>query len=586
MHALPDLTRLSLQPTSEELLLDDPEDEIEMPSTAVLMPGDFKPLKSFKQREAEIVHEGKPFGQLNNTEMNMMRALALRGFAAFRRNEDENGKVVEYTLQWMWRLRERRFRLADDDLAWKADWIEAIMRGLPRSLTIADFEVVDMSITDEDALRYAQNLMRFRFGALYNPGTKTWSIKRFQYGTMEEGLETLVDDTDWFEKTIMMELVDERNKQYHLIKATHEAKLEAERAAEEQRKREAMALRLAGFEKQQELQKKLAAEKAEQEAAQKAEAARRHEQAEREWEALVKRILAGGELSDEDRAWFATTFGREQREADAALAQAVQNFYSAEYNYKLARDQVESNARHVELSSLRLVQLESYLLGVAHELTKQVVQLFEAEGKRAHTHCDTFTGVATRLVHLPAAQPPPGAAAAPTPRTIPVIVRATTHPSSIRNNPSPPQTAEAAVKFTMRIANKCDGKAALTTSTDQEREMYRQAIAYGMVVIGHYQRKVNPSAPDEYHTNSKVTSPNTVRAMLEGLWRRYWLHTFGKGGLDGPADPQTANRVLFRQASQLIGANPVNAQDSVRSLTEEAPASSAAAGEDPADCEE
>ena len=599
MECLPDLTRLSLQPSSAELLFNDPRDEHEMPAIGMHMPGDWKHGKSQADAKAEIVVPGvSPFGRLTDLERELLVVLAKRGYVAFRRVDDHiNGKPLMYLVEWVWRTRTFHTRISDNDPVWDADWVQQHLSQTARpTITIEKFKVHNLSVTSEDGLRYALNITKHRLGARFNTATQLWEIRAFHYanGAMQYDLDLLVDRTTVFEKDVMNRLTQERHIQYQVRENARQAALAEQQKEEEERKKAVMALKQAEYEKRRQVEAEIEAERVAAEAAKQrererlraaevAEAARRRQEAERAWLELVNKIINGGELTDEDRLWFAASFDRRPQEADAALTQAVSEFYGREYNARLGRDQVESNAVHVELTSFRLIQLESYLLGVANALTRDVVKLFEANNMHAHEDCDKMTGMAKRLVHLPAAQPP--SAAGQPPRTIPVIIRATTHPSSIINNPSPPKTAEAAVSFTMRIASKCDGEDALQTSTPEEREMYRQAVAYGMVEVGHYKRQFKPENPGAYFTPSKVASPNTVRAMLEGLWRRYWLHTFGAGGPDGPASAQAANQALFQQASALIAADPVNAPTGVAELNP-VPASSAAAGAAASGCEE
>lgn len=603
MECLPDLTRLSLQPTSADLLFNDPRDEHEMPATGMHMPGDWKHGKSQADAKAEIVQPGvSPFGRLTDLERELLVVLAKRGFVAFRRDNDHvNGKPRMYLVEWVWRTRDFRLRIGDNDPVWDADWVKQHISQTARpTITIEKFKVHNLSVISEDGLRYALNITKHRLGARFNTATQLWEIRAFHYanGAMQHDLDLLVDRTTVFEKDVMNRLTQERQVQYQVRENARAARVLEEKKEEEERKKAVMALKKAEYEKRRQVEAEIEAERVATEAAKQrererlraaeaVEAARRRQEAERAWEELVQKIINGGELSDEDRLWFAASFDRRPQEADAALTQAVSEFYGRVYNARLGRDQVESNAVHVELSSFRLIQLESYLLGVANALTQDVVELFEAKNMHAHEDCDRMTGTAKRLVHLPAAQPQSDAAAAAgqPPRTIPVIVRATTHPSSIINNPSPPKSAEAAVVFTMRIASKCDGADALETSTPEERELYRQAVAYGMVEVGHYKRQFKAAAPDAYYTSSNISSPNTVRAMLEGLWRRYWLHTFGESGPDGPASAQTANQRLFERASALIGENPVNAQRGVAELNA-VPPSSSAAGAAESGCEE
>ena len=376
---------------------------------------------------------------------------------------------------------------------------------------------VQKSVLTLEANEYARNLIKIRMGGNWNEGVKSWIATPYDkitamlrahaqwYDEHKDGISAAIDKE---RADAVAELQQKKDEAAAKAKAEYEAawkKKAAAAAAAKKAKEEEMAK---AWEAHQTKQAEEAQRKAAE--AQKKAALDAKKTANRaKGRALLAKLLADATavLSDEDKAWFQTEYAASEEEGgvapgielEAALTEFATEYYEDEYKYKLIRPPQHSDAKHVELASFRLIKLQLYLLKIANDCVDCVAGLFEADGKGAHTHCHIKTGTCKTVVTLPGG--------------VPLVVRATTQPSAIKANP---QTPDAAIRYGMLIPVKLDGYQADFLNA------LREAAQTGLVDEASY--KAVGSSQSSW---VQVTSLNTITAMLNGLWRSYWITTLG-----------------------------------------------------------
>ena len=369
-----------------------------------------------------------------------------------------------------------------------------------------------------------------RMGLFYTINTKF--VKRLTLpllGIMQRITATVT--TPEFKAKLQTSVDQQReNRRMRDQQARKEQRDREDREAEEARKRQ----RLADEERERARAAEEAARREAQAAAQRAaEAERRAREAQRqaareEWEArMAAAIEQGRDLSPEDLKWFEENRG-DVDDADGAaggdararaaslLVAHAERFYEQQYNPSKKRRLMPIEAKRADLKTSRLVRLLMYLECAVEHCMHDVILLFHAKGLKAHEACAQQTGTSTRTVSLPGG--------------IPAIVRATTQPAIKA------ATEEAAVVFTIRIP--CTPPAGFT-ATKTELEFYRDAARKGLTAA-------------KYATNSHVSSENSIRAMLNGLWTNYWEPKInameaGTAVADDDLDERVAGRAVLRR---------------------------------------
>ena len=376
---------------------------------------------------------------------------------------------------------------------------------------------VQKSILTLEANEYARNLIMVRMGGDFEKSSESWVATPYDKITAmlrkhaqwyDEHKDAISAAIDKERADAAAELQQKKDEEAAKAKAAA-AKAQAEWEAAWKEKAAAAA---AAKKAQQEQMKKAWEEQKAKEAeeAQKKAALDAKKTANRaKGKALLAKLLADSTavLSDEDKAWFQSEYAASEEEGgvapnitlEAALTEFATKYYEDEFNYKLIRPPQHSDAKHVELASIRLIKLQLYLLKIANDCVDCVAGLFEADGKQAHTHCHVKTGTCKTVVTLPGG--------------VPLVIRATTQPSAIKANP---QTPDAAIRYGMLIPVKLEGY------QSEFLNALREAAQTGLVDEAKYK-----AVGSNESSWVQVTSLNTITAMLNGLWRAYWIPTLG-----------------------------------------------------------
>ena len=380
---------------------------------------------------------------------------------------------------------------------------------------------VQKSILTLEANEYARNLIRIRMGGKWHEASESWVATPYDkiatmlrahaqwYDTHKDAISAAIDKERADAAAALQQKKDEEAAKAKAAAAKAQAEWEA--AWKEKAAAAAAASKL----KQEQMQKAWEEHKAKEaqkqaEEAQKKAALDAKKTANRaKGKALLAKLLADATavLSDEDKAWFQSEYAASEEDGgvapgvtlEAALKEFATNYYEDEFHYKLIRPPQHSDAKHVELASFRLIKLQLYLLKIANDCVDCVAGLFEADGKSAHTHCHVKTGVCKTVVTLPGG--------------VPLIIRAATQPSAYKANP---QTPDAAIRYGMLIPVKLDGYQA------DFLKALREAAQTGLVDEAKYK-----AVGSNESSWVQVTSLNTIVAMLNGLWRSFWIPTLG-----------------------------------------------------------
>ena len=500
-HLLPSLANLSLRPTSrpDDDDDDDPED---MPASAtgVIPGGDYN---SIKARTTDNL--------MALDEYDLLMALCMRGLLTVDKIVSRNiPGANEYSCSFP-SLTDRNY----PTILWQTALPDlSVMLGSPR-WNYGDREVLDTfympgparyPVTSEDALEYARTLLRARLNARWQEGAlgkRRWYVEmKFVKRATQFYVENLAKMTAVFRtpafKNRLKDAIEEQER------ARRKREMQARNEHEERERQQAEAARKRQREAEEERERKRRAEEAAQRqaraAAERAREERRKAMRE-EWEArMAAAIEQGRELSEEDLAWFETNRGDlddldgaaaapggdARARATSLLVAHAERFYEQRYNPSQKRRRMPIEAKRTELKTYRLARLLVYLQRVVEECIDDVIQLFTARDLVTFRDCDRVTGTSVRVVSLPGG--------------IPAIIRATTQPAKQAS------TEEAAVVFTIRIPKKSPGGFAATKA---ELQFYRDAARQGLTAAAYAQ-------------NSHVSSENSIRAMLNGLWTNYW----------------------------------------------------------------
>lgn len=495
-HLLPSLANLSLRPTSRPDDDDDPED---MPASAtgVIQGGDYDSIKA---------RTFDNFMELD--EYFLLMGLCMRGLLTV--DEIQSQQFPEdgaYACSFP-SLSDRN----DPTILWQTALPHVSVVLGARRWTYSDREILDTfyipgparySVTSKDALEYARNLLKARLNARWKEGAlgqKRWHVEmHYVKETTKTHVRMLAEMTRVFRTP------EHKRRLNAAIEAQAQERtrreMQARKEHEEREHQQAEAARKRQREAEEERERKRRAEEAAQRQAREAEERAQEERRKamrEEWEArMAAAIEQGRELSEEDLEWFETNRGDldddgaapggdARARATSLLVAHAERFYEQRYNPSQKRRRMPIEAKRTELKTYRLARLLVYLQRVVEECIDDVIQLFTARDLVTFRDCDRVTGTSVRVVSLPGG--------------IPAIVRATTQPAKQAS------TEEAAVVFTIRIPKKSPGG---FVATKTELQFYRDAARQGLTAAAYAQ-------------NSHVSSENSIRAMLNGLWTNYW----------------------------------------------------------------
>ena len=248
-------------------------------------------------------------------------------------------------------------------------------------------------------------------------------------------------------------------------------------AVEAQRKERLLAL--------QEQERALERERIAQLEAEQAKAARRT--------ALMTQLRQTHHVSDEDEQWYFETF---QELIQEAVDKAILSEHNDRVKLEYARLPAYSIAKAPDLVDARLVVLERYFLDVIAAVIDKTVEAFRANGLHPVSDATKFTAKAKTRLSIPQVG-----------ECVTLFVR--TQPSKATK--ADPSNETGAIAWSLLF----DANSAVRTAVNTE------------LLLAGYQKAVLKGAEQV-----QVTSINTLRGALNGLWKDVFTNATKAGAYD------------------------------------------------------